>query len=470
MKFNAYIFFLLFLGLTLGSCERLVDGINDNPNKITTEAVDARLMLTGAMLANVGVQAGHLQRIASSWSGHLIGFQSLYKTLYEYNITSAETDGTWTDAYHGVITQLRFIREAAPEDELLIGISKVLEAHTVGTLAALHGDIPYAEVLDPAIDDPAFDAQAAVYAALQSLLDEALAALERAPNGLLAEDIYLQGDRMKWMEAAWTLKARYFLQTKNYAEAYEAARNGISGLEGNVNFFPIESDNTSDKNLYFTLLAGSRAGDIGTGNSYLMQLLDAAAAPSRNHAKTQEAARRRYLRIDEGSATANLGVAGRTEPMRLITHGENLLILAEAGTRTEGLATGLAALNAWRSLLNSGTAFKVLNAQDALRYEAFEVADFEAGGLENPDGLAPERALLREIIEERYVSGFGSFISFNDARRLRKSDGDLAVPFPLNISSATRHPERFIVANDELNANTHAPEDPGIYATTPVNR
>lgn len=110
-------------------------------------------------------------------------------------------------------------------------------------------------------------------------------------------------------------------------------------------------------------------------------------------------------------------------------------------------------------------------AADVTQYSAYVAADFDPLGMENADSIDPTRALLREIIQERYVSLYGTFLPFNDARRIRKSDGDLTVPFPLNGGTFTQYPERFPYAQDELNANSNAPSpEPGIFATTEVNR
>ena len=46
--------------------------------------------------------------------------------------------------------------------------------------------------------------------------------------------------------------------------------------------------------------------------------------------------------------------------------------------------------------------------------------------------LIANTAFLREVIEERYVSGFGMHMPFNDARRLRKSDSAYSVPFVIS--------------------------------------
>jgi len=54
-------------------------------------------------------------------------------------------------------------------------------------------------------------------------------------------------------------------------------------------------------------------------------------------------------------------------------------------------------------------------------------------------------AFLREVIEERYVSGFGMHMPY--------------------------YPERMPYAATELNSNSNAPaEDPGIFTKTEVNQ
>ena len=226
-----------------------------------------------------------------------------------------------------------------------------------------------------------------------------------------------------------------------------------------------------DKNLFWTILEGSRAGDIGTANSYLMQLLDASSGISRNNSKTDEAARFGYYTIDESGGSANTGIIEQFEPQNMVSYAENLLILAEAGTRTNGISTGLGHLNELRAWLNTGGMVNANFVDLPHVYEAYEEADFMNGGIENADGIDPERALLREIVEERYVSGFGMYMPFNDARRLRKGDEDIAVPYFLADGPNPPYPERLPYSFDELNANANAPaEDPGIFVKTAVNQ
>lgn len=464
--------FVLISALMLTSCQSLVEGINEDPNGITIEDVDPALFLTGAMLANTSASVGHLNRIAGMYSGQLTGLSSLYSNIYGYSLSTAESVGTWSRIYIGVIPNVRHIRNELPGNPLMQGITKVLEAHVIGLGASLFGDVPYSEINNEEIDDPSFDDQMSVLGAAISLLEEAISDLSNA-NGVVSQDIYYGGDATKWLAAANTLKARYHMHMRQYTAAYSSALNGISSSADNMQHIPRGDASVSegDKNLFWEILEGSRAGDIGSAESYLAGLLNPESATYRGNAKTDETARGLYSFINAAGGSDNLGIIEQFEPMNIISFEENHLILAEAGARTAGFDTGLQHLNEFRAWLNSGGRLNENFSGMPFNYEAYEAADFAAGGMENLDGITADRALLREIIEERYVSGFGQFMPYDDARRLRKGDSDVAVPFPLNVASASQHPERMPYSDDELNSNSNAPaEDPGIFTKTAVNQ
>ena len=266
--------------------------INDNPNEITLADVDSRLFLNGAQLANTIVQVSHINRICGMYSGQLIGFTSLYSNIYGYALSTVETNGEWNSAYTGVITNARHIQTAAADDKLLVGISKVIEANAIGTLALLTGDVPYSEIGGD-ISDPKFDSQKEVLAALSTLLDGAISDLGAATSRKESFDIYFNGDKDKWLAAAYTLKARYALANKDYAGALAAAGSGISSSAGDMLYTPRgdAAINSGDKNLFYTILAGSRTGDLGNEGSYLLAILDSSDAKYRGNAKTNETAR-----------------------------------------------------------------------------------------------------------------------------------------------------------------------------------
>ena len=447
--------------------------INDNPNDITLADVDPKLFLNGAQLANAIVQVSHINRICGMYSGQLIGYTSLYSNIYGYALSTVETNGEWNSAYIGVITNARHIQSAAPNDKLLVGISKVLEANAIGTLALLTGDVPYSEIGNSEISDPKFDAQIEVLASLSTLLDGAISDLSGATSRKESFDIYFNGDKDKWIAAAYTLKARYALANKDYTGAFAAAGNGISSSAGDMMYIPRgdAAINAGDKNLFYTIIAGSRAGDLGNDGSFLLDILDSSNAKYRGNAKTNETARHGYYTIDESSASGNTGVIEQFEPQPIATYSENQLIKAEASARS-GFASGLSALNSYRAWLSGGGRLNAtFDDADNYMYDAYVEADFTSGGMENADGVSKDKALLREIIEERYVSGFGSYMPFNDHRRLRGAgESDLVPPFPLNTVGATQHVERMQWSQGEISSNENAPTDPGLYAKTAVNK
>ena len=478
---KSYKILMMIFGIFLMSCEGLVDDINENPNQLLPSELEPQLLLKGTILANTVAQGGHVNRISAMWSGQLIGFTSLYSNIYGYNISTAESVATWSRFYIGMVPNLRFIRESAPTQLRMVAICKILEAHAIGTAASLFGDVPYREIADVNIDDPAFDGQIQVLNDMVTLLQSAIDDLASDPPPTFdsSVDLYFGGDIVAWRETAYTLMARYQLQLKNYPAAYAAAQNGISTDVNTMRYRPIESGNAEgDKNLMWQILQGPRQGDIGTGNSYMMQILDPVSGIYRGNAKTVEDARFAYFFVDADNNVQN-GIAERLEPNKLITYAENQLILAEAGARSQSFAVGLGHLNDLRAWLATGG--QLLNGKSAInpafvglpiQYDAYDAADFAPGGMENIDGIDDTRALLREIMEERFVSGFTLFMAFNDLRRLNgTSEDDIAVPIPFNTGTATQHPERLPYSNDELLTNANSPtEDPGIYFVNEVNR
>jgi hypothetical protein len=467
MKNIKYLALSLMLILSVG-CEKLVEGINDNPNEISSDSFEAGvLLLKGIELANVSVQAGHETRIGGMWSGQTKGLILLYKSLAEYNISAEETNGIWQNAFQGVVKQARLLRQhtaSSPKAKQYSGITKVLEANTLGTIASLFGDIPFTEISKDEVADPKFESQKFVFSQLQTLLDEAIADLNLAPNTAIPEDFMFAGNTLKWIKVARTLKARLYVYTREYDKAYQEASLGVLAPTDALVFTPPALGNGS-QNLNFKMI-NQRGGYWGFTGSYLDVLL----GTKRNNAKTQENARLAYYRFDGASATNNKGIAAINTPMTLVGYEENLLILAETAVRTGKTADGISQLNKLRAYLAGGKAFLKLNAADALKYDAYVLSDFEKNGIENKDGIVTERALLREIIEERYVSGFTGLLGFDDLRRLATKEKDIAVLPPFNSSTASQYPQRFIVAQSELSANENAPVDAGIYSVTEVNK
>ncbi|WP_170063261.1 SusD/RagB family nutrient-binding outer membrane lipoprotein [Polaribacter porphyrae] len=460
------------------SCEKSFEDHNFNPNAVTTEEIiPADLLIKGTMLANISINLSHLQRISGMWSGQYRGEIANYLNLYNYSITASESNSAWQYLYNGILKQNREIAKyydvngLDAEGRLIIAISKMIEANAVGTATAIWGDIPYSDI-DPndVYHDPKFDKQTDVYAALQNLLDDAITMFQDTStlSAGLDEDIHFGGDKAKWIEVAYTLKARYYLQTKQYSLAYQNALLGISAPDNSMKFFPTTTFGT--ENLLYRFGAGGNQGFMSVNNTFCRNLIAIASTNpnTRRNSKTNEVARRNYLNIDSASGfNSSIRINGERTPMNLVTYQENLLILAETGARTISSSQGLIHLNEVRAFHLTSESF---NRAGTRVYNPYVLADFAPGGIDNQDNIPQDRALLREIIEERYVTGFGTFMPWNDLRRLRATDSDLMVPVPFNNNNISIYPQRFIPAQSEYNSNPNAPQGLTIFDPTEINQ
>ncbi len=470
---NIYKTFVLFTFLfVVTSCDNYLD-VNENPNQLV-EVPSGALLLKGTLLANAQVQQGQLARTSMYYTGGLIGLNLVQQTLYNYDYTPGDSDAVWSHIYNGILVQNQEIRRVSPDLDLLQGIIDVNEALAVGTGASLFGDVPYSTAVpeNPSLSspDPTLDAQADVYASMQTLLDAGIGKINNSTTAVGDEDIYFGGDKTGWVESAYTLKARYYLQTKQYAEALNAVVNGISSADNTMSYRPIgEVDGNS--NILFNFVNSSRAGDMTGEGAFYRSLVEPTSTASRNNAKTDETARASYSFISGDGEQSN-GIDDATTPMKLVSYEENILIWAECILRVNNDAQGaIDKLNELRTYLNTGAAFNLISGDETFNYEPYVLADFQAGGIENADNIDTNRAVLREIIEERYVTGFSTYMPFNDARRLRATDSDIIVPFPLNNSSTAVNPERFLYPQDEIDGNENIPSPiPDLFTPTPVNQ
>ncbi|MGB4973714.1 MAG: SusD/RagB family nutrient-binding outer membrane lipoprotein, partial [Cyclobacteriaceae bacterium] len=273
-------------------CENILEDINVNPNEPVSAPAD--LLLIGAELANITVHVSHLQRISGMWTGQYSGKLLLYKSLGEYNISTEETNNTWSYIYQGIVKQSRIMQTELADRPNYVGIAKILEAHAVGTAAEIFGDIPYTQAVDSneEIEDPVFDSQSAVFASLQILLDGAIADLNSlATNPSISNEIFHAGNKTKWIQTAYTLKARYYMDVKDYGNAYTAAQSGIAINANSMKFKPVGNSANGDTNL-LNVFVGERNDYMSTAGTFLEGLI--APGGGRNNAKTNEQARSKY--------------------------------------------------------------------------------------------------------------------------------------------------------------------------------
>lgn len=472
---------LCFIGATLFSCTDYVSDSNVDPDLITDS--DAKNLFQGILLADQFFQTSSNTRDVMIWLNQANGENRQYVALNDWNLSTASSfDDSWNNAYVNCITNakitiLKAEKEFSPR---LAGAAQVIEAHAMGTITSLWGDAPYSELdITGKNLTPKYDSQVAIYASLQILLDKAITNLSATTGkGIPADkDIYYAGDTSKWIKLAYSLKARYYLHVKNYPLAKVNALLGISSTSGDL---IAKFGNSSGQNFnpFYDFLVYQR-DDYMSGDSYGARLLDPSATLYRGNAKTDESARFAFcyneeyfspygLNIFGGDYGGTNGKFGSDSALPMVTYGEMLLIISEIDARSS-FATGLASYNAYRALLNTGYSIGIANDgydTETFKYDPYVAADFAAGGMENNSGptLTDANALIREVLQERYIYFMGSYESFNDFGRTNNGGQIQLKPGKAGT------PQRFLYPQVEVNANPNTPSPiPSIITKTPVH-
>jgi hypothetical protein len=116
------------------------------------------------------------------WLNQANGEDRQYVALNNWNNSAASSfDDSWNNAYVNTIMQAKItVAKAFAEGyPNLAGASQVVEAHCIGTVTSLWGDVPYSEIdIEGKNLTPKYDAQAAVYKSIQDLLDKAIVNLK----------------------------------------------------------------------------------------------------------------------------------------------------------------------------------------------------------------------------------------------------------------------------------------------------
>jgi hypothetical protein len=403
----------------------------NNPTKATRDQ-----LLVAGQAALFGLQESGIAQSACMWMQQCAGTGGRFveQRGTNYQRLTSDYNNDFSQLYiGGGLVDLRKIQTSATADgdKVYAGVAKVLEAFLIGFGADAWGNIPYSEA---ASDNPSpkFDNQLEVYAALQTLLTSAIADLDGAGTGPGAFDLVYGGDMAKWKQAAYTLKARYYMHTAEgptkgtfvsaaYQNAITAANNGIASAAND--FTAYHGAATSERNIWYQFLTASGFGQDLVAGARLVDLMKARNDPRLStYFVPNEAGG--FGGLDVNSATpANQVSALNLQPeyrQPLITWAENQLILAEAKFQTGGgAAAALPHVNAVR----------------------------QAAGLAP---LSAAQVTLQSIMEEKYIALFQNVEAWSDYRRT-------CFPVLDPAGTATEVPGRVYYGQAEENANPNTP-------------
>ncbi len=434
---------MLVCGLTSCSDYADVEQYNTDPNNFTDIPGDSNILIGQSETALVGLFGGDASRFSGVFTNQFNGCDRQFVSINNYNVTENDFEGVWNVIYADGYANAQLAQQVASEQGIydIEGTALMIQGIFMGEAAALFGDVPYSQANQiKTYPDPVFDNQSDVFIGAQSLLDEALTKFDQGSGAIGGEVIAnpetsLTGGTAQ--QLIHSLKARYYLITKDYANALSESKNGLPvNAEWEGLFY---SGVNGAQNLYYQFNA-ERSGYIGLCNTpYLFTLVTDQSARLLSTPGEVERAAVYFNEEQDNLNYTTEGIFAQDSSVSLMSGIETKLIEAEAAYRTGDETTAT-------------TAFNEVRAQLATVY-----------GGDFPSTTSSGETLLKEILEEKYISLIGSPEIFHDIRR---TNNLLGIP----VNSGAALPERFLYSLAELNSNSSAPVDPGLFTKTSVNQ
>lgn len=339
------------------------------------------------------------------------------------NQNSATTfNNSWNNLYDVMNVCKVIIDKTAPggpdeSNQFARGIAQLLTAYNLAVTTDMWGEVPWTEALQgAAILQPKYDKQSTLYPLIQTYLDDAIISFTAATNISAVGDYIYAGDKAKWIKAAYSLKARYYLRLSNVdtsaaSKALTAITNGF-GSSADAFMFKAYAATATGENPWVQFLADRTHLSVSTSFYNLMNTrndpridkyftkIGTAYVPAPNGTAilTQGG-------VYSTSAITNSTTAGRTLPTPMMTFHELKFIEAEAKFRGNN-STWAAALQA---AVEANFVFNGLTVAQGTAYYTTTILPRLTAGNE-----------LKEILTQKYIALYEheAIEAYNDYRRV----------------------------------------------------
>jgi starch-binding outer membrane protein, SusD/RagB family len=422
----------LVIAAGLSACSSFLDADKAVADPNAPTIATANQLLSGIEANIFGEQEGPVAMLICEWMQQCAGTAGRFVEVQgTYTINNNSFDGSFASVY--TAGGLLAIKDAESRvdaiDKQYKGVLEVLEAMDVLFGADNWGDIPYREAV--VATEPHFDPQLQVYDDLLTLLNQAIADLNGSGNGPSLNDLVYGGDKVKWIQAAHTLRARIYLHlAEARAGQYALARTeALSGISAPANDWKtVHSEATSERNMWLQFQLTSFGQDLVAG-ARLVQIMQAQSDPRLPDyfGKNTTGGYGGYdvaTQLTVGGDPSPIANSNRNVPtfgQPIITYDETQLILAETAFRGADIPNAALALNNVRS-----------------RYGKSVIA-------------APT---LTDIMTEKYIALFQNIEAFNDYKRT-------CLPTLTPALGRSVVPGRLPYGITEVQTNPNTPADPG---------
>ncbi|MGK7313113.1 MAG: SusD/RagB family nutrient-binding outer membrane lipoprotein [Candidatus Longimicrobiales bacterium M2_2A_002] len=406
------LFAAVLLAASIGGCGDLVDldAPTSNPNTVGEAGMSQ--LLVSAQVNSFFYNESELARISALWTQQLLGADRQFETLELFQYGETDGEDNWSLLYRqGGLLEIRegIAKAVEQENEIAAGILKIHEAYLVGMAASWWGAIPYSEAVNLEFPTPALDAQLDVYAAVQTLLSDAISDLQTGTQ-LDADvvgdtDMNFGADAAKWIAVAHSLKARFYLHVANadataYGSAFSEAAQGVQDPADN--WVGVHTTTATENNLWY-MFQRDRSGYI-IPDPDMVTMLEDRTDPRRDI----------YFNADADNINIP-ATASYDQP--IVSCSETYGIMAEA------------------ALAGAGTEQDARDALQAMVEDCQEPYWEEITGapVDIPVDAQTIAAadLLSEVMTEKYIAQFLNPDVWMDLRRTCLPDVPLSAPLPV---------------------------------------
>ncbi len=299
-KIKNFLLLSMLAGISLTGCKKDFLDVNDDPNRVTDNNINAELIFpaaaegAGATLIGAranGAGAKTSTTFAYDWVGYLSGNGDFARdnTETSYNIDFNFGDNLFI-TWYGVLFDLHqaAVKGLPGGDTAITGASLVLSAKIFQDLTDLFGNIPYSQAFKvDSVTRPAYDKSEDIYKGLQLQLDSAKYYLSfTPPSKFAAADIVNSGNTTKWVKLANTLKLRLLIRqskvsgldpSAELAKIFDPSGPGILGAGESVSVNPGYLNDLNKQSPFYANFGYTTTGAIAapgvSANDYIVSLL-----------------------------------------------------------------------------------------------------------------------------------------------------------------------------------------------------
>ena len=232
--------------------------VNSDPQHVTGDKMKFEMMFTGAQVFVAGrdwaawrnnliycsTMMQHLSSTQGYWAGDKYTFDAGYNAAY-------------FDSYDSGIKTLMEVYFAWKDDATRVNefqMTRIVRVLLMHRMTDMYGDVPYSEAGQGYISGikyPKYDTQQSIYMDMLKELDEAAQTLDASnPNNIKAADIMYKGDVDGWRKTAYSLMLRLGMRLSKVdpAEAQKWVKKAVDGgvYANNAESATIEHDATTD--------------------------------------------------------------------------------------------------------------------------------------------------------------------------------------------------------------------------------